>query len=84
MKRQFLVLTFISITTFICCAAAPAQVTFTDVTETAGLGGFPAAFATWGDYDNNGDADLVLLREVLPGIRLYHERKVTRGKNQTV
>jgi hypothetical protein len=49
-----------------------------------GLGAVKAYWATWGDYDNNGDADLVLLREALLGIRLYHERKVTCGKNQTV
>ncbi|MBI1922934.1 VCBS repeat-containing protein [Candidatus Poribacteria bacterium] len=42
------------------CPAAPAQVTFTDVTEATGLGGLPAAWGAWGDYDNDGNADVVL------------------------
>ena len=40
-----------------------AQVTFTDVTEEAGLGNLTGTVgATWGDYDNDGDVDLFLFR----------------------
>ncbi|MBI1928755.1 VCBS repeat-containing protein [Candidatus Poribacteria bacterium] len=56
-------LTLISILTFLPCAAAPAQVTFTDVTGAAGFGGLPEAitWATWGDYNNDGDVDVIFI-----------------------
>ena len=67
-KTQFCVVTFIL---FLISAIASAQVTFTDVTETAGLLGSEIAKSrstTWGDYDSDGDPDLVLMNGE---IRLY-------------
>ena len=41
---------------------------FTDVTEAAGLlRGTPTQTAAWGDYDNDGDVDLFVGNESLPG-----------------
>jgi hypothetical protein len=57
---------------FLIAPTASAQVTFTDVTEAAGLGDLSAriaAMASWGDYDNDGDADMVLTGG--SGKRLY-------------
>jgi hypothetical protein len=68
-RLLFYVLIF---TPFLIPATAPAYagVTFTDVTAVAGLrspGG--STFSTWGDYDSDGDADLLFLH--VNGKELY-------------
>jgi hypothetical protein len=58
-KPQFYILSFIL---FFTATAVSAQVTFTNVTEAVGLGDLRASSAaTWGDYDNDGDADLLII-----------------------
>jgi len=42
-------------------AIASAQVTFTDVTNSMGLGHLTGDASTWGDYDSDGDADLLII-----------------------
>ena len=44
--------------------------TFTDVTFDAGLGNvhYPTQTASWADYDNDGDLDLYVGNEALPGL----------------
>ena len=63
--RQLCLLSFIL---FLIATAASAQVTFTDVAETAGLAIY-ILYATWGDYDNDGNADILLTDS--PRKRLY-------------
>ncbi|MEM2870059.1 MAG: PKD domain-containing protein [Thermoplasmata archaeon] len=41
-------------------APRPATVTFTNVSESAGLSGLSANFLAWGDYDRDGDEDLLV------------------------
>jgi hypothetical protein len=56
-KQQLYVISFIL---FLITTAASAQVTFTDVAETTGIINLShiGFFATWCDYDNDGDADI--------------------------
>jgi len=56
---------------FLIATSASAQVTFTDVTAAVGLPlfeGIPYMAANWGDYDNDGDADLLLIGGLGPGL----------------
>ena len=49
-----------------------ANITFTDVTQKAGLAepAYPTQAASWGDYDNDGDLDLYVVNESQTGINL--------------
>jgi len=55
-KQKLYIISFIF---FLCASASSAQVTFTDVAESAGIRDIGRTWATWGDYDNDGDADLL-------------------------
>ncbi len=59
-KQKLYIFSFIL---FLIATAASAQVTFTDVTNAVGLGDVGTSYlaATWGDYDNDGDADLLII-----------------------
>jgi len=75
-KQKLYLLSFIL---FLIATAASAQVTFTDVTNAVGLGHFKQnlyVVATWGDYDNDGDADLFLPRGLVSvGSNLYRNEE---------
>ncbi len=60
-KRQLTIFSFIL---FLIATAASAQVTFTDVAERAGIHKTVGIWATWGDYDNDGDADMLIARRL--------------------
>ena len=56
-KRQFFIFTLIP---FFIATTASAQVTFTNVTAEMGIDKIGRGGAVWGDYDNDGDADMLL------------------------
>ena len=66
-KRQFFIFTLIP---FFIATTASAQVTFTNVTAEMGIDKIGRGGAVWGDYDNDGDADMLLGTEIA-GIKLY-------------
>ena len=68
------------ITVLMLNSTTSAQMTFTDVTDAAGLGDLQPnpngqAGGTWGDYDNDGDVDLFSSEE-----RLKRDFSATKGK----
>jgi len=66
-KRQFFIFTLIP---FFIATTASAQVTFTNVTAEMEIDKIGRGGAVWGDYDNDGDADMLLGTE-MGGTKLY-------------
>jgi len=63
-------LAYIFVIVVLIVTPAYSQVVFTDVSESAGFRDLPTFWVTWGDYDNDGYADMVVSTN--NGRRLYH------------